>query len=70
MKYSFKKGLKKGILSAAIIAGAFVVFAGFADFTIWQLLEQYVKPILGTITIGALFKMLINYLKIKFVSQE
>jgi hypothetical protein len=65
MQYSFSKGLSKGIVSALTIAAAMLVFAGFSDFTIWGLLEQYLKPILGSLTVGGAITMLINYIKVK-----
>ena len=66
MKYSFKKGLGKGIVSALVIAASFVALAGFSDLTIWGLFEQYVKPVLGSVTVGAVLTMIINYIKVKF----
>ena len=65
MQYSFTKGLSKGLLSALAVAGALVAFAGFSDFTIWDLLEQYLKPILGSLTVGGAITMLLNYAKVK-----
>jgi len=65
MEYSFKKGLSKGAVSVLTIAATMVMFAGFADFTLWQLLEQYLKPVLGSITIGGVITMALNYLKVK-----
>lgn len=65
MQYSFSKGLSKGLVSALTIAAAMVAFAGFSDITIWGLLEQYLKPILGSLTVGAAITMLINYIKVK-----
>ncbi len=65
MQYSIKKGLSKGLISALTIGAAMLVFAGFSDITIWGLLEQYLKPVLGSLTVGAAITMLINYLKVK-----
>lgn len=65
MEYSFKKGATKGLVSGLTILLAMVAFAGFSDLTIWGLLEQYLKPVLGTITVGGAFTMVINYIKIK-----
>lgn len=65
MEYSFKKGLTKGATSFLVTASALVAFAGFSDLTIWGLIEQYVKPVLGSMTIGGAIAMLINYIKVK-----
>lgn len=63
--YSFQKGLGKGVVSVLVIAGAFAAFSGFADFTIWQLLESYLKPVVGALTVGGALSMAINYVKFK-----
>lgn len=64
-EYSFKIGFTKGLLSLLSIAGAFVAFVGFSDLTLWELLETYVKPLVGSLTIGGLITMLVNYIKIR-----
>lgn len=63
--YSFKIGLTKGLISLLAIAGALAAFAGFSDLTIWQLLETYLKPVIGSLTVGGSITMVVNYLKIK-----
>lgn len=65
MKYSFKKGAVKGLVSLLSIGGAIVAFAGFSDLTIWGLLEQYVKPVLGSLTVGGVITIAVNYVKVK-----
>lgn len=65
MQYSFKKGLNKGIVSVLTILVAVVSFAGFSDLEIWNLLEQYVKPVVGSLTIGGALTMALNYFKVK-----
>lgn len=65
MEYSFTKGLTKGLVSLIAITGAMVAFAGFSDLTIWGLLEQYLKPVLGSLTVGGAITMLMNYIKVK-----
>lgn len=65
MEYSFTKGLTKGAVSLIAITGAMVAFAGFSDLTIWGLLEQYLKPVLGSLTVGGAITMLMNYIKVK-----
>lgn len=64
-QYSFTKGLGKGLVSLLAIAGAFIALAGFSDLTLWGLLEQYLKPILGSLTVGGAITMLLNYIKVK-----
>lgn len=65
MNYSIKKGLGKGIVSALVVAGAFLVFVGLSDVVIWDLLEKYLKPVLGAMTFGGAVTMLINWIKVK-----
>lgn len=64
-EYSFKKGLSKGFLSILIMSSSMVAFAGFSDLTIWSLLEEYLQPLLGSITVGGAITMLVNYIKVK-----
>ena len=63
MKYSLNIGIRKGLISAGTIVVAMVAFAGFSDLTIWGLLEQYLKPLLGMTTVGGLLTMALNYVK-------
>ena len=65
MEYSFKKGLVKGLISLLSIVGAGLAFTAFSDITIWGLLEQYLKPILGSLTVGGCITIAINFLKVR-----
>lgn len=65
MKYSFKTGLIKWLISLLSVAGMVLAFTAFSDMTLWGLLEQYLKPILGSLTIGGGITLLINWLKVK-----
>lgn len=65
MKYSLKRGFSKGFMSFLTVFLAFAVFAGFADFSLKDLIEQYVFPLLGGMTVSGMTTMLINYLKVK-----
>lgn len=64
-QYSFTKGLGKGLVSLLAIAGSFIAFAGFSELTLWGLLEQYLKPVLGSLSVGGAITMLLNYIKVK-----
>ena len=61
--YSFKKGLGKGAVQLLTVAGALVAFAGFSDIAIWDLVVQYIKPVIGSLTIGGTIAVAINFLK-------
>lgn len=65
MTYSLKKGLGKGLNSAIIFALALAAFAGFSDVSLWELVETYVKPILGSMTVAGALTMAQNYFKVK-----
>jgi hypothetical protein len=63
--YSLKKGLTKGAISLLTVAAAWVAFTAFSDVTLWSLLENYLKPVLGSVTVAGAITMAINYLKVK-----
>lgn len=63
--YSLKRGFYKGFLSLISVAGFLVAFAKFGDIQIWALLEEYLKPILGAMTISGAITMLMNWVKFK-----
>lgn len=63
--YSLKKGLLKATLYSLTTIGTIVAFAGFSDLTIWGLVEQYLKPVFGSLTVGASITMLINFVRFK-----
>lgn len=61
--YSFKKGFTKALVQLLTVGGALVAFAGFSDLSIWGLVEQYLKPALGSFTVGGVIAFAINYVK-------
>lgn len=61
--YSFKVGLGKGLLSLLAVAGALVAFAGFSDLTLWDLMVRYVQPVLGSLTVGGIITIAVNWIK-------
>jgi len=63
--YSFKKGLGKGLISLLAVGGGLIAFAGFSDLTIWGLLETYLKPVLGTLSVGGVITIATNWVKFK-----
>lgn len=67
--YSFKKGLGKCLKFVLTGLIAVVTVTGFSEVSIWSLLEQYLKPIISTLTVGGVFAWLLNYTKIKFGSR-
>lgn len=68
--YSFKTGLSKGLLSLLSVLGAIVAFTGFADVSLWSLVEQYLKPLLGSLTIGGAITIAVNYAKFKLTTEK
>ena len=67
--YSFKIGFWKGMLSLLAIGGALLAFAGFSDISLWTLVETYIKPLLGSLTVGGVITIAVNYFKFKLSSQ-
>lgn len=65
MTYSFKKGLGKGLASAITFALGLAAFAGFSDVSLWDLVETYIKPILGSMTVAGALTIALNYIKVK-----
>ena len=72
MTYSFAKGLSKGFVHASI-AGLGIVAAIVAtnwpelySTSVVDLLSQYLKQILGTMTVGGILTIAVNYLKVKY----
>jgi hypothetical protein len=63
--YSFKIGLTKGLLQLLTVAGALIAFAGFSELAIWDLVEQYLKPVIGSLTVGGVIAIAINFVKFK-----
>lgn len=68
MQYSLSKGLKKGIGTALMVLFSLVVFAGFSDIPVWGLIVRYIQPIVGTMTVGGVLTLAINFVKIKWLS--
>lgn len=64
-KYDVKKGLIKGALGILTAVAFFVSFSTFSDQSIWGLLETYLKPILGSLTVSGALAMGINALKFR-----
>jgi uncharacterized membrane protein len=64
-KYSFKKGLSKASLYTLTAVGTLVAFAGMSDVTVWSLVEDYLKPMIGSLTVGGLITLAINYVRFK-----
>lgn len=64
-EYSFAKGLWKGIKAILTALLVFLAFAGFSDISLWDLLVTYVKPLIGSLTLGGAITVALNYVKIQ-----
>ncbi len=70
-EYSFWIGLRKTAIQVAIFGGSMaLVFLAFAnqallDAPLWALVEQYLKPLLGSLTLGGAITLGVNWLKNK-----
>lgn len=67
--YSFKKTLSKGIYTAIVALAALVTFAGLNEISVWQLVEEYLKPLVGSVTVGGLIAMAVNVAKFHLISK-
>ncbi len=65
-EYSFKKGLSKGLIAVLTGATMLVAFAGFSDITVWDLVVTYVKPVLGTLTVGGVLGVVTNFVRFHY----
>lgn len=68
--YRFTKSLKKAagwIIGAAIFL---VGFTAFSDVQLWALLETYVRPILGTMTVMGALRVALNYVNYNWIVSE
>jgi predicted membrane protein len=61
--YSIQKGIGKAVISFLTVAAAWLAFAGFSDVSVWDLIVHYVKPVVGSMTVGAAITFAINYVK-------
>lgn len=68
MKYKFSKGLSKALIYSISTVATLVAFAGFSDMQIWDLIEQYIKPMIGSLTVGGIATIAINW--VRFRSKE
>ena len=68
--YSYKQGFGKGLKLVLTGLAAVAVFSGFSDVSLWSLAEQYLKPLLGTLSIGGVLAISLNFVKVKFGSSK
>lgn len=66
--YSFKKSLGKGVLFVLQMTATIVVVTGVSDIQLWDLVEQYIKPILTGISIGGVIAIATNFVKYNWLS--
>ncbi len=59
--YSFKKGLGKGLKAVLGFVITATMITGFADVQIWDLIVQYVKPLIGGATVSTALFFVYNY---------
>jgi len=66
--YSFSKSIAKGFYTALSGLVVIVAFTAFSDMTLWGLLETYVKPIFGSLTVVGALRALQNWVKYNYLS--
>ena len=65
-KYELKKGLGKGLKFVLTALAALAAVSGFSEITLWDLLTEYLKPVLGTLSVGGVLAIALNLVKVKF----
>lgn len=66
-EYSFKKSVGKGLIFILQAVAAILVVTGIAEISIWDLIVEYVKPIVGTLTLGGAIAIATNYVKFNWL---
>ena len=66
MEYNIKTGISKGLKFVLTALIAVATISGFSEFTLWDLLTEYLKPVLGTLSVGGVLAMALNLVKVKF----
>jgi hypothetical protein len=66
--YSLKKGVGKGLVSLLSVAGALVAFTGLSDVTLVSLIEDYIFPVIGSLTVGGAVAVAVNFVKFNWLS--
>ena len=66
MQYNFSQGIGKGVKFILTALIGLAVVSGFSDFTLWDLLEKYLKPVLGTLSVGGILAIAQNWVKVRF----
>lgn len=61
--YSIKKGVGKAVVFMLQASAAVAVVAGVSDISLWGLIEQYLKPIVGALSVGGALALATNYVK-------
>ena len=67
--YSVKKGLKKGLLFILNFAIVAVGVLGVSDVNIWDLVVEYIKPVVGGLTFGGLLIIVQNFVKYNWMPE-
>lgn len=67
--YSYKKGLGKGALIALKALAGILIFAGVADLHITDLIQQYLFPLIGGVTLSGLLGLATNFVKFHWITE-
>ena len=63
MEYKLSKGVSKALLYSLSTIATLIAFANFSDILIWDLIVQYIKPAIGSITVGGIVTIAINWVR-------
>lgn len=67
-RYSFKTGFGKALLYSLSSLGVMATFMGYYDVSIADMITKHVLPLVGSVTVGGLITLVINFVKFKFSS--
>lgn len=62
-KYSLLRGVGKGLISLLSIGATLLALTTFSDLTIAGLVQTYLFPVLGSLTVGGVVTVIINWVK-------
>lgn len=61
--YKLSKGVSKALLYSLSTGATLIAFANFSDVLVWDLIVEYIKPAIGSISVGGIMTIVINWVR-------